>query len=297
MSAKDQIAQMLNELMGPNRNEEINRSMLNFRDEDVCKYYLAGFCPHDEFVNTKADLGPCRNMHDDNLRIAYRSSSSFGKIGYERQFFYYLQSIYDDVQRKIDRNKERLTLTQGTIDETTKNQLTERAKQMEREIANYIIQAEEAGASGQIELSQKHVKTAEDLKVELDSVKRTIDNPQRLVNDPNAPKPMRVCDVCGCFLIIGDVQQRIEDHLNGKQHLGYAKIAATIEELREKLKRELSPIDNRRRRSRSPRRNRSDRENHRDKKRSRSKDKDRRRRHSRSRSPKGEKKSGRKDRH
>ena len=34
---------------------------------------------------------------------------------------------------------------------------------------------------------------------------QTLDNPQalRVVNDPNAPKPMRICDVCGCFLIIG----------------------------------------------------------------------------------------------
>jgi len=34
------------------------------------------------------------------------------------------------------------------------------------------------------------------------------------------------------FLNSGDVQQRIEDHLGGKQHLGYAKIGSTIEELR-----------------------------------------------------------------
>jgi hypothetical protein len=43
---------------------------------------------------------------------------------------------------------------------------------MEREIANCIVEAEEAGVAGQIEQSQKFVKKAEDLKVELDSVRK-----------------------------------------------------------------------------------------------------------------------------
>lgn len=34
-------------------------------------------------------------------------------------------------------------------------------------------------------------------------------------------KQMEVCEVCGAFLIVGDAQQRIDDHLMGKQHVGY----------------------------------------------------------------------------
>lgn len=43
---------------------------------------------------------------------------------------------------------------------------------------------------------------------------------------------MEVCETCGCFLIIGDVQQRIEEHFTGKQHLGYAKITSTMNEFK-----------------------------------------------------------------
>ena len=43
---------------------------------------------------------------------------------------------------------------------------------------------------------------------------------------------MEVCEVCGAFLIIGDAQTRVDDHLQGKQHMGYAKIKSTIEELK-----------------------------------------------------------------
>lgn len=39
-------------------------------------------------------------------------------------------------------------------------------------------------------------------------------------NPPPQEKQMEVCETCGAFLIVGDAQQRIEDHLTGKQHLG-----------------------------------------------------------------------------
>jgi len=45
-------------------------------------------------------------------------------------------------------------------------------------------------------------------------------------------KQMEVCEVCGAFLIVGDAQTRVDDHLQGKQHMGYARIKSTLEELR-----------------------------------------------------------------
>ena len=45
-------------------------------------------------------------------------------------------------------------------------------------------------------------------------------------------KEMEVCNVCGAFLIVGDAQSRVDDHLNGKQHMGYAKIKQTLEEMK-----------------------------------------------------------------
>ena len=42
---------------------------------------------------------------------------------------------------------------------------------------------------------------------------------------------MEVCDVCGAFLIVGDAQQRIDDHLMGKQHVGYARLKAALQEI------------------------------------------------------------------
>lgn len=44
-------------------------------------------------------------------------------------------------------------------------------------------------------------------------------------------KQMEVCEVCGAFLIVGDAQSRIDDHLMGKQHVGYARLRMALEEI------------------------------------------------------------------
>ena len=43
---------------------------------------------------------------------------------------------------------------------------------------------------------------------------------------------MEVCEVCGAFLIVGDAQSRVDDHLQRKQHVGYAKIKSTLDDLK-----------------------------------------------------------------
>lgn len=46
-------------------------------------------------------------------------------------------------------------------------------------------------------------------------------------------KQMEVCEICGAFLIVGDAQQRIDDHLTGKQHMGFAKLRDAISEIKQ----------------------------------------------------------------
>ena len=51
--------------------------------------------------------------------------------------------------------------------------------------------------------------------------------------DPgNFHEKNEICDVCGCFLIIGDTQARMDAHLMGKQHMGFARIRSKIVELK-----------------------------------------------------------------
>ena len=61
--------------------------------------------------------------------------------------------------------------------------------------------------------------------------------PQMIIQDQFAvqEKQMEVCEVCGAFLIVGDAQSRVDDHLSGKQHVGYARIKSTIAEMKVRI--------------------------------------------------------------
>lgn len=68
------------------------------------------------------------------------------------------------------------------------------------------------------------------------------------------------CQVCGAFLIIGDVQQRIDDHLSGKQHLGYLQLKHAVEQLQEARRKEREEARKRREEGRRSPSERSDRD-------------------------------------
>ncbi|KAK5914213.1 hypothetical protein CgunFtcFv8_008669 [Champsocephalus gunnari] len=233
-------AQLLDELMGRDRNLAPDEKRSNVRWDDetkVCRYYLCGFCPAELFTNTRSDLGPCEKIHDENLRITYEKSSRFMKEGYERDFLRYLQSLLAEVERRIRRGHARLALSQaqqnaGGPGPTGKND--EKGQVLTEKIEDLVLQIEELGSEGRVEEAQGMMKLVEQLKDERELITST---PSTIESFAAQEKQMEVCEVCGAFLIVGDAQSRVDDHLMGKQHMGYAKIKSTVEELKEKLRR------------------------------------------------------------
>jgi len=45
---------------------------------------------------------------------------------------------------------------------------------------------------------------------------------------------MEVCDICGAMLFVDDAPQRLDDHIMGKQHMGYARIRTYMTEYQKK---------------------------------------------------------------
>ncbi|XP_027510529.1 luc7-like protein 3 isoform X3 [Corapipo altera] len=209
----------------------------------VCKYYLCGFCPAELFTNTRSDLGPCEKIHDENLRKQYEKSSRFMKVGYERDFLRYLQSLLAEVERRIRRGHARLALSQnqqssGGAGPTGKNE--EKIQVLTDKIDVLLQQIEELGSEGKVEEAQGMMKLVEQLKEERELLRSTTSTIESFAAQE---KQMEVCEVCGAFLIVGDAQSRVDDHLMGKQHMGYAKIKATVEDLKEKLRKRTEEPD------------------------------------------------------
>jgi len=239
---------LLDELMGKGRNAAKGEIVHKYRfdDPNVCKYMLVDYCPHDLFVNTRHDLGPCDKIHDINLQQDYQKSSRYGKLGYEKDFEFFLKSLISDVDRRIKRGQERLRLTQGHPNEDIpKNETINRIKSLEEKITLNVLKSEKLGNDCQIDEAQQILNECEDMREEKKKLELQLAEEQ-------ANKSMEVCIVCGSFLIVGDIQSRLDEHNTGKQHAGYVKIRASLEEfVQRKAAKDTQTSDRKRKRSES----------------------------------------------
>uniref|UniRef100_A0A1A9UW43 Luc7-like protein 3 n=1 Tax=Glossina austeni TaxID=7395 RepID=A0A1A9UW43_GLOAU len=311
----DAARQMLDELMGRNRNLHPSEApkTVNWDDPEYCQYYIVKFCPHDLFVNTRADLGACYRIHDDEAKKKYdEAKPSHRKRQFEDEFLQFCNSMLNDVDRKIQKGKQRLKLMQKDqptgLSHTSKYQ--EQLNNLNARIKKLLAEAEEAGIRGDVDQAQDLMNLCEQLKDERDTMvaqheqmitttKETIISEKLAIKAPTSitgnssetsggnggggggdksptsdaensssaadkkvnawmqdmghipEKQMEVCEVCGAFLIVGDAQQRIEDHLTGKQHLGFTKLRKAVEEIHERRKKEREEDERRKRDDRS----------------------------------------------
>lgn len=316
MSARNAMAAMLDELMGPKRNVELGKdTTVTFDDPDICKYYIVGFCPHDMFVNTKADLGACPRVHDDNLRLEYPKSDKFEKLGFEREFLKFLSRLDEDNQRRIRKNLEKLKASEENgqkKEDLRKLRDEQELARLDQEIKKAMAEAEKAGEEGLVSKCQELVDRTEQLEKQRAAIHERMNSnaPLPAPIDESAIKVMEVCEVCGSMLIKNDAQCRVEEHLSGKMHQGFSKIKVTIEELRERIRKRDEENEKERQKAREERERRErekrrshdrDRSRDRDRRsarrsRSRSKDRDRRRSRSRDRHRRGDDRGDRRDR-
>jgi len=212
---------MLDELMGRNRNANPDEkvSELTWEDESNCKYFLVDFCPHELFTNTKADLGPCPNIHDDEMKKQFsEAKESSRKIGAEDDFLRFCQKMLNDVGLKIKRSKERLVLTQmeqaaaAGIPPEKQAENTEKITVLTEKINVLVEQAEKAGCEGDVDEAQNLLKVCDELKTEREELKGKLGLTVPLdPTDKYGPqKAMEVCEICGAFLVIGDPNAKID---------------------------------------------------------------------------------------
>ncbi|KAK9786671.1 hypothetical protein WJX73_003841 [Symbiochloris irregularis] len=278
---------MLDELMGKERNvpltERTGRA-LKFSDPEICKYNLAGLCPYGLFRNTRSDLGPCKyEMHDDDLQYEpvleqwqQLTDHERERYGYEQELHSVLVQLVKEMDRKIERQKERANkeAEPRKLAEKEREQLDAiKARQKEASEKSERL-AEDADVDG----SEMFAKQAEAFARQHDNLCKQFMQPERT---------MTVCEVCGVFINSTDNDQRRADHLAGKQYLGWLAIREKLTELNEKRKALPPPppagltsrpssgrpsdADDRRRRDRDPEpdRHRRDSDRHRDRDRER----------------------------
>ncbi|KAM9774303.1 putative RNA-binding protein Luc7-like 1 isoform 3-T4 [Syngnathus typhle] len=291
---------------GADRRDE-TRQRVKYSDERVCKSHLLDCCPHDILSGTRMDLGECTKIHDLALRADYEIASKERELFFELDAVDHLESFIADCDRRTELAKKRLAETQEEISAEVAAK-AEKVHELNEEIGKLLAKAEQLGAEGNVEESQKVLQEVEKVR------SRKKDAEEEYRNSMPASsfqqQKLRVCEVCSAYLGLHDNDRRLADHFGGKLHLGFIQIREKLDQLKktvvdkqekrnqDRLKRreerEKEEKMKKRTRSRSrehkrsgsrDRRRRRSRSSSRDKRRSRSRSRDRKRRQrSRSRS-------------
>ncbi|CAG9770816.1 unnamed protein product [Ceutorhynchus assimilis] len=171
---------------------------------------MVKFCPHDLFVNTRADVGPCSKTHDEEAKKLFQDAKNghFRKIQYQENFVRFCSSMINEVEKKIIKGRQRLALSGKNVLAVTNPQQAEK-NQEQIEILNERInelekEAEQAGTGGNVQQAQGLMKLCDQLKEKRGALKKAEFGQLNLTTQlaVEQEKQMEVCEVCGAFLIV-----------------------------------------------------------------------------------------------
>uniref|UniRef100_A0A8C5WIE8 LUC7 like n=1 Tax=Leptobrachium leishanense TaxID=445787 RepID=A0A8C5WIE8_9ANUR len=296
MSAQAQMRALLDQLMGTARDGDETRQRVKYTDDRVCKSHLLDCCPHDILAGTRMDLGECTKIHDLALRADYEIASKEKELFFELDAMDHLESFIAECDRRTELAKKRLAETQEEISAEVAAK-AEKVHELNEEIGKLLAKAEQLGAEGNVDESQRILMEMEKVKAR----KREAEEEYRNSMPASSfqQQKLRVCEVCSAYLGLHDNDRRLADHFGGKLHLGFILIREKLDLLRRTVatkqekrnqdrlrRREERDKVGRRSKSRERRRSKSkDRRRHRsrsasrEKRKSRSKSRDRHRRH------------------
>nr|XP_056722175.1 putative RNA-binding protein Luc7-like 1 [Euleptes europaea] len=285
MSAQAQMRALLDQLMGTARDGDETRQRVKFMDDRVCKSHLLDCCPHDILAGTRMDLGVCTKIHDLALRADYEIASKEKDLFFEMNAMDHLESFIAECDRRTELAKKRLAETQEEISAEVAAK-AEKVHELNEDIGKLLAKAEQLGAEGNVDESQKILMEVEKVRAKKKEAEEEYRN--SMPASSFQQQKLRVCEVCSAYLGLHDNDRRLADHFGGKLHLGFIQIREKLDQLRKTVaekqeKRNLDRMKRREERERDEHVGPRSGSRNRDRKRSRSRERRRRRSRSASR--------------
>ncbi|KAK6926396.1 Luc7-related [Dillenia turbinata] len=228
---------LLDELMGAARNlteeEKKGYKEVTWDDKEVCGSYMVRFCPHDLFVNTRSDLGPCPRIHDPKLKESFEKSPRHDSFvpKFEAELSHFCERLVMDLDRRIRRGRERLAQeVEVSPPPPISAEKSEQLSVLEEKIKNLLEQVESLGEAGKVDEAEALMR-----KVDMLNAEKTLlaQQPADKVMMLAQEKKMALCEVCGSFLVANDAAERTQSHVTGKQHIGFGLVRDFITEYKE----------------------------------------------------------------
>jgi len=266
----DEARALLDSLMGSHRNVDRKEARAkkgnNFKEDNICKFYLIGFCPQHEdlFHSTKRDIGKCQKVHSEAMKSEFEEHPDREKyLGeYERQLKNYLEELTRGADERVARERRNIQAANQQIEEAGPNETAKaEIKKLNDQAAALFLEAETLAEDDKFNESKVKLELAEGIK------KRAGDWEEKA----RAARTEDVCEVCGSRMESGDPSKAKFRHEDGKIHAGFVKIRQWLVDIRKRVREreERGETDDTTRRG-------SDRDRDRDRRRgSRSRDRDR----------------------
>ncbi|XP_012515051.1 PREDICTED: putative RNA-binding protein Luc7-like 1 isoform X4 [Propithecus coquereli] len=245
------------------------------------------------------DLGECTKIHDLALRADYEIASKERDLFFELDAMDHLESFIAECDRRTELAKKRLAETQEEISAEVSAK-AEKVHELNEEIGKLLAKAEQLGAEGNVDESQKILMEVEKVRAKKKEAEEEYRN--SMPASSFQQQKLRVCEVCSAYLGLHDNDRRLADHFGGKLHLGFIQIREKLDQLRKTVaekqeKRNQDRLRRREEREREERLSRRSGSRTRDRRRSRSRDRRRRRSRSASRERRKSSRSRSRDRH
>ncbi|ELK28406.1 Putative RNA-binding protein Luc7-like 1 [Myotis davidii] len=211
----------------------------------------------------------------------------------------HLESFIAECDRRTELAKKRLAETQEEISAEVSAK-AEKVHELNEEIGKLLAKAEQLGAEGNVDESQKILMEVEKVRAKKKEAEEEYRN--SMPASSFQQQKLRVCEVCSAYLGLHDNDRRLADHFGGKLHLGFIQIREKLDQLRKTVaekqeKRNQDRLRRREEREREERLSRRSGSRTRDRRRSRSRDRRRRRSRSTSRERRKPSRSRSRDRH
>lgn len=210
------------------------RQSVNLYNPRICHSFLVGTCPHDIFIGTKQDIGPCSKQHLESYKMEYQAQKLRGHefpefdLDYERD----LERYVLDCNRRIENANRRLERTPEDI--AKMNETTRELEDLDAALALALQEVELLGETGEI---SKAAET-QDSSVEILRAQRAAKEKElrQLAEQSgfSGHQKLQVCTQCGAYLSRLDNDRRLADHFIGKIHQGHRQMREAYKEIREK---------------------------------------------------------------
>lgn len=234
---------LLDSLMGADRNAKADERVIRkFFDDDICKNFLMGLCPHDLFGNTKIDLGACSKEHHEPSKDAFEASADRPKYTQKWRGALRLQlkRLLEGVDRRIGSNQLRIAREKEGGPAGASEEQKANLASLKEQVSDKLKEAEKAADDGHFDASRNIMKDTE-------ATKRRIEDLEQKRYEKYRKED--ICDICG-LIIDSEEREAMKTgrgwHSNGKQHIGYGLIRDKLKEI------ELAQAEDRKNGTRSP---------------------------------------------